>query len=79
MQFHRCWIMKKNTRLLKPKETLASDISRMRKAVAQMLSRDGKSAVRNLDFYRQAEEQLALNHSANRGGQIHLSLWRAEW
>jgi len=50
----------------------------VRKLADQLLSPQGQSVVRNLDFYRKAEEQLLANYTPCNPATVRLSLLRAE-
>jgi len=64
--------MKKTTQPLTARSVQA------RKLAAQLPRRDGQAVVRNLEFYREAEEQLLASANPYGWGGMHLSPCLAE-
>lgn len=56
----------------------ATHSGQVRNLTAQLLSPQGQSVVRNLDFYRKAEEQLLASYTPYNPASIRLPLLRAE-
>jgi hypothetical protein len=50
----------------------------VRKPAPQLLNLDGLPIIRDLGFYREAEERLFANRNPDRGGLFHLSQCRTE-
>jgi hypothetical protein len=50
-----------------------------RQPAGQLPNRDDQAVVRNLEFYREAEQQLFVKRNPYRGGGTQFSPWRAEW
>ena len=59
--------MKKTT------QSSSADLEHLRKRAGLLLNGEGQTVVRNLEFYRRAEQHLFANRNPYWGGGIHLS------
>jgi hypothetical protein len=63
----------------KPAQPSIPGLAPLRKLAGQVLNHDGPTVVRNLDFYRQIEQQLLAKRIPCPAGATRLASRRPEW